>query len=102
MSNGFDDLIHQPLRLKIMAALDQLFEKPEARLDFAQLKEITGATDGNLGAHIAALEKAGSVDIEKKFIGKRPNTALRMTEAGAAAYAAHVAILREIIGDRSS
>jgi DNA-binding MarR family transcriptional regulator len=98
MIDGFNDLIHQPLRLKIMATMDQLFDDPHARIDFGQLKEITGATDGNLGAHIAALEKAGYIDVEKKFIGKRPNTALRMTEEGAKAYAAHIAALRQIIG----
>jgi DNA-binding MarR family transcriptional regulator len=99
MSDGFDEIIHQPLRLKIMAALDQLFEKPQSKLDFTQLKEITGATDGNLGAHIAMLEKAGYVTIEKTFVGKRPNTALQITETGSAAYAGHIAALRIIIGD---
>ena len=54
-----DDIIHQPLRLKIMAALNAL---PAAQgLDFAGLKKLTGATDGNLGAHIETLAKAGYV-----------------------------------------
>ena len=46
-----DEIIHQPLRLKIMAALNAL---PSAApgLEFSRLKRLTGATDGNLGAHI--------------------------------------------------
>ena len=48
-----DDIIHQPLRLRIMAALNAL---PAANgLEFSKLKKLTGATDGNLGAHIETL-----------------------------------------------
>ena len=48
-----DEIIHQPLRLRIMAALNAL---PAATgLEFAKLKKLTGATDGNLGAHIETL-----------------------------------------------
>ncbi|MGA9090929.1 MAG: transcriptional regulator, partial [Bradyrhizobium sp.] len=41
-----DDIIHQPLRLKIMAALNAL--PSGAGLEFSRLKKLTGATDGNL------------------------------------------------------
>lgn len=99
MSDGFDEFIHQPLRLKIMAALSQLAVSDKARLDFSQLKQITGASDGNLGAHIAALEKAGYIDIDKSFVGKRPNTSLRMTEAGETAFANHLTALKGLLGD---
>ena len=57
-----DEIIHQPLRLRIMAALTAL---PDAQaLDFTRLKKLTGATDGNLGAHIETLSKAGYVAVE--------------------------------------
>ena len=54
-----DDIIHQPLRLRIMAALNAL--PAGTGLEFARLKKLTGATDGNLGAHIETLAKAGYV-----------------------------------------
>ena len=50
---GLDDIIHQPLRLRIMAALNAL--PSGVGLEFARLKQLTGATDGNLGAHIETL-----------------------------------------------
>lgn len=57
-----DDIIHQPLRLKIMAALNAL---PVADgLEFSRLKKMTGATDCNLGAHIETLAKAGYVAVQ--------------------------------------
>jgi DNA-binding MarR family transcriptional regulator len=90
-----DDIIHQPLRLKIMAALNAL--PPMSGLDFSRLKKLTGATDGNLGAHIETLAKAGYVAVEKAFVGKKPQTTVTATPAGRGAFARHVALLREII-----
>jgi DNA-binding MarR family transcriptional regulator len=90
-----DDVIHQPLRLRIMAALNVL---PQGvGLEFAKLKKLTGATDGNLGAHIETLSKAGYVTIEKAFVGKKPQTTVTATAAGRGAFARHVATLQEII-----
>jgi DNA-binding MarR family transcriptional regulator len=90
-----DDIIHQPLRLRIMAALQAL---PEGEgLEFSRLKKLTGATDGNLGAHIETLAKANYVEVDKSFVGKRPQTRVTATASGRGAFARHVASLREII-----
>jgi len=90
-----DELIHQALRLKLMAAL--YAQRTEGPLEFAHLKALTGATDGNLGSHLAALEKAGYVRIEKDFVGKRPRTRVGVTGAGGRAFRAHVDYLRGIV-----
>ncbi|PHY19386.1 transcriptional regulator [Caulobacter sp. BP25] len=89
-----DDLIHQPLRLKIMAALAA---EKGAPLDFPRLKAITQATDGNLGSHLTTLEKAGYVAIEKDFVGKRPRTRAALTPLGRKAFRDHVAYLRAVV-----
>jgi DNA-binding MarR family transcriptional regulator len=90
-----DDIIHQPLRLRIMAALNAL--PGSTGLEFARLKKLTGATDGNLGAHIETLAKAGYVAVEKAFVGKKPQTTVIATASGRGAFARHVASLRDII-----
>jgi DNA-binding MarR family transcriptional regulator len=90
-----DDIIHQPLRLRIMAALNAL-QGGEA-IEFTRLKAIMEATDGNLGAHLATLEKAGYVEIEKDFAGKKPRTRVAMSAAGRSAFAQHVAFLKQIL-----
>jgi DNA-binding MarR family transcriptional regulator len=93
---GLDEIVHQPLRLKIMAALNAL--PPAASgLEFSRLKKLTGATDGNLGAHIETLAKAGYVSVDKAFVGKKPQTTITATAAGRGAFARHVAYLKEII-----
>src|SRR3954452_15239584 len=91
----FDDVIHQPLRLKIMAALNAL--PASTGLEFSKLKKLTGATDGNVGAHIETLAKAGYVAVEKAFVGKKPQTTVTATASGRGASARHVAMLQEII-----
>ena len=95
-----DEIIHQSLRLKIMAALNTLDRG--APLEFTRLKAITGATDGNLGAHLETLLKAGYVAIEKRFEGKRPQTRVEATALGRKAFAQHVAYLRDILDTSQS
>jgi DNA-binding MarR family transcriptional regulator len=95
-----DEIIHQSLRLKIMAALNTIDRND--RIEFTRLKTITGATDGNLGAHLETLAKAGYVDIEKRFEGKRPQTRVQATPKGRKAFTDHVAYLREILDTSQS
>ena len=88
-------VIHQATRLKIMASLCKL--GADASLEFTRLKAILETTDGNLGTHLDALEKAGYIVIEKRFEGRKPQTRVKATAAGRRAFAEHVAYLREII-----
>ena len=60
---------------------------------------MTGATDGNLGAHLDHLARAAYVEVSKAFVGRRPRTTARATAQGRAAFARHVAFLREIIAE---
>ena len=90
-----DEVIHQPIRLRIMAALNAL--PNSVGLEFSRLKKLTGATDGNLGAHIDHLTRAGYVEATKAFVGRRPRTTVKATPSGRAAFARHVAFLKEII-----
>ena len=90
-----DEIIHQPLRLRIMAALNAL--PGSVGLEFSRLKKLTGATDGNLGAHIETLAKAGYITVDKAFVAKRPQTTLTATARGRTAFAQHVISLKQII-----
>ncbi|HEX3673612.1 MAG TPA: transcriptional regulator [Rhizomicrobium sp.] len=90
-----DPTIHQPVRLKIMAALKPLPD-PEM-LEFVRLKAIVGATEGNLGAHITTLEDAGYLEVTKDFAGKKPRTRVRLSRAGRRAFEDYIGYLRDII-----
>ncbi|MBL6852228.1 MAG: transcriptional regulator [Alphaproteobacteria bacterium] len=90
-----DEVIHQSMRLKIMSSLNVLGRNDW--LDFARLKSILDTTDGNLGAHLETLAKAGYIAVEKRFEGKRPQTRVRATPTGRKAFTEHVAYLRSIL-----
>jgi len=90
-----DEIIHQSLRLRIMAALHAA--RAGEGMEFNRLKALVGATDGNLGSHLATLEGAGYVALEKDFVGKKPRTRASITRAGERAFRAHGDYLREII-----
>ena len=79
-----DRLIHEPARLALMTALSSC----EAA-DFLYLQRLTGLTKGNLSSHLSKLEEAGLVHIEKRFVGKMPNTLVNLTEKGSAAIEQH-------------
>ena len=90
-----DEIIHQSTRLKIMSSLNVLGRNEW--IEFTRLKDVLRTTDGNLGAHLETLAKAGYVTIEKRFEGKRPQTQIRASPAGRKAFANHVTYLRFIL-----
>jgi len=92
-----DNIIHQPARLQIMSSLMTL--DPREQVDFVYLRKILKLTDGNLGAHLAKLEDAGYVRIEKTFVSRKPRTFISATGKGRDAFDLHIAALRQIIGD---
>jgi DNA-binding transcriptional ArsR family regulator len=80
----FDRLIHEPARLLIVALLAGVKEA-----DFLWLLGESGLTKGNLSGHLARLEDAEYVEIEKTYRGKVPLTLLRLTKTGKAAFDAY-------------
>ncbi len=92
----FNDLIHQPARLQIMSALVTLDH--DEQVDFVYLRRLLKLTDGNLGAHLARLEDAGYVKIDKTFVARKPRTFIGATGKGRDAFAQHIAALKQIIG----
>ena len=87
-----DPVIHQPLRLRVVAALNGL---PHGeRLELVRLGAILNAAEGNLSAHLATLGKAGYIKVEKDFNGKKRRTRVSLTDAGTRAYADYAAYLR--------
>jgi DNA-binding MarR family transcriptional regulator len=89
-----DETIHQPVRLKIMAALKALPE--HEKINFVHLKEIVKTTEGNLGAHITTLEKCGYISVIKDFHAKKPRTQVSITPAGRRAFRLYVDYLQRI------
>jgi DNA-binding transcriptional ArsR family regulator len=86
-------VVHEKLRLALLSLLAGVEEA-----EFTWLRARTGATDGNLGAHLAKLEGAGYVAVKKKFVQRKPQTLYRLTEAGRGALTEYVQALKQLLG----
>lgn len=79
-----DPLVHEPARLAILTVLSSVKEG-----DFTFLQRATGLTKGNLSSHLTRLEDAKLVRIDKRFVGKKPNTNVTLTPSGRSRIARH-------------
>lgn len=91
---NLDQLIHAPARLMI---LTYLYVVESA--DYVFMMRLTGLTWGNLATHLNKLEEAGYVEVQKTFNGKKPQSFLRMTEQGRAAFKAYKSSLKQVLDD---
>lgn len=94
MLRELNPLLHSQLRLGVMSIL---LSAEEA--DFVYLKKQTQATAGNLSVQLEKLQAAGYIEAEKGFVGKKPRTVCRITEAGRAAMSEYVEALKSYFGD---
>ena len=84
-------------RLGIMSVL-----MVEEEVDFTFLKDTLQLTDGNLASHLRALEGVGYLQVEKQFVGRKPNTRYLVTAEGREAFQSHLAALERLIQDTKS
>lgn len=89
---AIDRLLEHRVRLAIAVLLSRY-----DRLSFSRLKELTGETDGSLGAHLRRLEDEGYVTVKKEFVDRKPVSWYRLTAAGREALSGHVEALAALI-----
>ena len=92
MFKELNPLLHSELRLAVMSIL-----LSAESADFVYLKELTGATAGNLSVQIDKLQKAGYIKIEKGFKGKIPRTTCAITPEGVTAFEEYVEAIKSYI-----
>jgi DNA-binding MarR family transcriptional regulator len=92
--DGIDPLIHAPARLRVMMELAVL-----KAADFTWLVNETGLSWGNLSSHLAKLEAAGYVAIEKGYRGRKPHTMVSLTDEGRSAFRRYWAAMHRALGD---
>ena len=95
---GLNEIIHQPVRLRIMAALVTL--KKDDAVDFTYLRDLLEVTDGNLGAHLRKLEEAGYIAINKEFVDRKPRSFISATPKGREVFQEHVNALEAILNNK--
>ena len=93
MTAEFDEIVHAPHRLRICAFLGAT-----SAAEFAALRDLLGVADSVVSKHVKVLQDAGYVKVTKPTgRGGRVRTWVELTPAGRAAYAGHVAALKNLV-----
>ncbi|GII56855.1 transcriptional regulator [Planotetraspora thailandica] len=91
-ATGLDDVVHQRVRLGILTIAHEA-----RRVEFGFLRTTLDLTVGNLSQHLTVLEKAGLINIEKGYEGRRGRTWIHLTPAGKKALRDEISRLKELI-----
>lgn len=96
--HDLDPVLHEKSRLAIVSVL-----ATSEGFTFRELRDALGMTDGNLSVHLRVLEVAGYVEVEKSFVGRRPQTRASLSRHGRKALVRYVdhleAIVKEVKGE---
>ena len=93
MALALDPVIHPALRLQACAMLAAADD-----VGFATVRERLDVSESVLSKHIKVLQAAGYIAVRKATSDARQRTWLALTPAGRAAFAAHAAALRALVG----
>lgn len=82
-----DRLIYAPARLGLLGVLAS---HKLGSMSYLELLEITGLSNSNLSKQLAKLEGSGIVEIQKRFVGKKPETLVLLTRFGRERLTSHL------------
>ncbi|MBM7491746.1 DNA-binding MarR family transcriptional regulator [Micromonospora luteifusca] len=91
-TNGLSDTVHQRNRLGILTIAAEA-----ERVEVAYLRDALELTAGNLSRHLAVLEEADLIQVERGYHGRRPKTWIRITQQGQTALTAEINALRQLL-----
>ena len=74
---NIDRVLHEPSRLAILVTLDACLSA-----NFKYLQSVTGMQKSNLSIQLSKLEEHGLIVIDKVFVGKTPQTNVRLSKDG--------------------
>lgn len=89
--HNIPDLFSNRLRLAAMVSL------VSGEKSFQELKKITNASDGNLGAQLLKLESEKYIESTKSFFNRKPKTTYKITELGTIMLNEYVDLLERVV-----
>ncbi|HUK81620.1 MAG TPA: transcriptional regulator [Verrucomicrobiae bacterium] len=87
-----EQVIHVKGRLSIISVLAATESLP-----FTELRDLLSLTDGNLAAHLVALNNAGYIRMVKRGANGKPLTFISLTAAGRNAFTRYLEGLERIV-----
>lgn len=87
-----DEIIHQPVRTKILAFLAN-----QKEVDYTTLKKSLELTDGHMSTHMKKLIQAKYVTVKKEFVENKPRTSYKLSSLGKKSLAIYLENLKRLI-----
>jgi DNA-binding MarR family transcriptional regulator len=97
VKGNYDKAFENVVRLRIMSIL-----MVNEQYDFNSFKELLEVTDGNLASHLRNLENQGYIQVEKTFVGRKPQTNYSASTEGKMAFQAHLEFLENLIKENKT
>ena len=91
--DALDRVFHEKARLGILTSMVSSTDE----LNFTDLKELCGLTDGNLNRHLKVLLEAKIIAVRKTGRGRNTNSDYRLTAAGRRAFLEYIAQLEDVV-----
>ncbi|MFE4058815.1 transcriptional regulator [Streptomyces sp. NPDC059096] len=91
MDGAFDEFLHVPARLTVVALL-----APTSWAEFGFLRDAAGTSDSALSKQLSALAGKGYVELRKEKTTRAQRTLVRLTSEGRDAFRRHAAALERI------
>lgn len=88
-----DRIFHEKARLGILTTI---IATPD-ELNFNEIKELCGLTDGNLNRHLKVLIDSKILSVKKTGSGRNTNSQYRMTEKGRQQFSQYLGALETIL-----
>ena len=85
-------ILHSQLRLAIIS-----FLVTNEKSDFNEIKEISGATSGNISVQLKKLGKAKYITIKKGFLNNYQHTSIEITKTGIDAFEEYVDSIKQYL-----
>ena len=92
MVNELDQVIHQPIRTKIIALLLNSGE-----CDYSTIKNTLNISDGHMSTHMKVLVTEEYVAMEKTFVDNKPKTTYKITKHGKKKFSEYIDVLKKIV-----
>lgn len=97
MKGNYDKAFENVVRLRVMSIL-----MVNEQFGFNSFKELLDVTDGNLASHLRNLENQGYIQVEKSFVGRKPQTNYSATSEGKKAFQEHLQFLENLIKENKT
>jgi DNA-binding MarR family transcriptional regulator len=89
-----DKTVHEPARLLILSMLYVIDSA-----DFVFLHGQSGLTRGNFSTHMSKLEEEHYIEVNKKFVDKKPTTIYKITDDGRSALEKYREKMKKILAE---